>query len=156
MGNGTISPHTLINVLMDAFGKAEYRVYISSRSVQPFAKDNIYVDYEFDFHKFMLNALTFINHGGQNSIMTGLVNGVPQIIRPGKVFERQYNAESVVRVKAGKTLHASDFTAQNVRQIVKGFETDTTYHQNALKVGENLLKLGGASKVIDMLEHTFG
>jgi len=28
----------------------------------------------------MPEAVSFINHGGQNSVMTGLVNGVPQII----------------------------------------------------------------------------
>lgn len=156
MGSGTISPHTLIDVLTEAFLETGYNVYIVSRSVEPFTKKNISAAYEFDFNTLMPNSTVFINHGGQNSIMTGLVNGTPQIIVPGKVFERRYNAESVVRLKAGKALEPSNFTTQHVRETVKELETDPSYQTNALKVGKNLLGLGGASKVIEILESRFG
>jgi UDP:flavonoid glycosyltransferase YjiC (YdhE family) len=123
MGSGTISPHTLIDVLTEAFLETDYHVYIASRSMEPFTNKNIAGADEFDFKTLMPNAAAFINHGGQNSIMTGLVNGTPQLIVPGKVFERR-NAESVVRLKAGQALEPSNFTAQHVREMVKELETD--------------------------------
>ena len=49
----------------------------------------------------MPQALVYLNHGGQNSVMTGLIYGVPQIIFPGNIFERQYNAASIEQLKAG-------------------------------------------------------
>ena len=47
-------------------------------------------------------------------------------------------------------------TTQHVRETVKELETDPSYQTNALKVGKNLLGLGGASKVIEILESRFG
>lgn len=155
MGSGTITPKQLINVLTEAFSETDFQVYIATKGAKPFKKDNINVGHRFDFSKLMPEATAFINHGGQNSIMTGLVNGVPQIICPGNIFERQYNASSVERLNAGISLEANEFTSQKIRQIVQEFEVNSMYRNNAKEAGKKLLSLGGVSKVIDILEGEF-
>lgn len=155
MGSGTISPRTLVQILDDEFQATQYQVYIASKEMTPMQKGNIQVAHYFDFTTLMPEAVAFINHGGQNSIMTGLVNGVPQIVSPGKIFERQYNAESVSKLGAGKVLATSDFTGRQIRRLVETFEADTSYRDNARQAGENLLALGGVSKAVDILENHF-
>ncbi|MDI3548036.1 MAG: hypothetical protein PWR10_1688 [Halanaerobiales bacterium] len=156
MGNGTLTPKRLIKVLTSAFNGTSFQVYIATKGAKPFKRDNINVDRRFNFDELMPEAVAFINHGGQNSVMTGLVNGVPQIIYPGNIFERQYNATSVERLNAGTSLEVNEFTPQRIRQIVQEFETNPIYRNNAKEAGEKLLSLGGVSKVIDILEDNFG
>jgi len=112
MGSGTITPKQLVKVLTDAFTGMSFQVYIATKGAKPFERDNINVNRRFNFSDLMPEAVAFINHGGQNSLMTGLVNGVPQIICPGNIFERQYNATSVERLNARISLEANDFTSR--------------------------------------------
>lgn len=152
MGNGTISPNEVISNLTKAFEKTNFKVYIATKQVKPYKQNNITVDKSFDFSELMPEALVYINHGGQNSIMTGLIYGVPQIICPGKVFERRYNAASVVNLGAGVLLETSDFNAQAIKKVVDDFSENPVYAGNSNKAGEQLLSLGGVDKVVDILE----
>lgn len=152
MGYGTIDPNKVINSLTKAFENTNFQVYIATKQVKPFIKNNINVDERFDFGKLMTEAVTYINHGGQNSIMTGLMYGVPQIICPGNVFERRYNASSVVNLKAGVSLELSDFNADTLKNIVDKFNKDSTYALNSKKAGMQLLNLGGADKAVEAIE----
>jgi len=157
LGTGTISYQKTVKVAIETFKDSDYQVYIAVPSGKKYRKpENIHIQKRFDFSKLMPDCAAFINHGGQNSIMTGLIYGVPQIIFPGKVFERKYNANSVAKLNAGISLEANDFTSQKIRQIVQEFEVNPMYMNNAKKAGKELLSLGGVSKVIDILEESFG
>lgn len=57
----------------------------------------------------------FINHVGQNSVVQGLQYGVPQLIVPGKVFERKCNAKSVSDKGAAIVISEKEFTASEIR-----------------------------------------
>jgi len=152
MGNGTISPMKLIDELTKAFENSKYQVYIATEQVEPYKKNNINVNKRFDFNKLMPEAIVYINHGGQNSIMTGLIYGVPQIIYPGKVFERKYNASSIVKLNAGKMLEVNDFDYKIIKGIVDEFNENSTYASNSKKAGEMLLNLGGVTEAIQAIE----
>jgi hypothetical protein len=89
MGNGTISPMKVIEELTKAFEKSDYEVYIATEQVEPYKKNNINVNKRFDFSELMPETKVYINHGGQNSIMTGLIYGIPQIICPGNIMHLQ-------------------------------------------------------------------
>lgn len=156
MGNGSITPKLLVAVLRDAFRGQARDVFIATAGVEPFDEDNICVAKSFDFAELMPEALAFVHHGGQNSVMTGLVYGVPQIVVPGLVFERRYNAGSVARLGAGIMLETDEFTPARVRSLVLQFQSDASYRRKALQTGVNLLKLGGAAKVFDVLEKRYG
>ena len=58
----------------------------------------------FDFADLLPRARVFVHHGGQNSMMDALSYEVPQLIVPGRVFERQFNAEAVENARCGLTV----------------------------------------------------
>lgn len=156
MGNGTITPKVLVSVMRDAFRGRAHDVFVATGGVEPFTEDNITVGKSFDFAELMPEAIAFIHHGGQNSVMTGLVYGVPQIVVPGSVFERRYNAMSVVRLGAGVSLESDEFRPGRLLSLVGQLQADTSFRQRALKAGVNLLKLGGAERVVSVLEQRYG
>ena len=153
MGNGTISPRKVIEELTKAFENSNYQVYIATEQVEPYKKNNINVNKRFDFSKLMPEAKVYINHGGQNSVMTGLIYGVPQIICPGNVFERQYNASSIVKLGAGVLLEASNFNYETIKRIVDDLNKKITYANNPKIAVEKLLSLGGANKAVEAIEN---
>jgi uncharacterized protein (TIGR00661 family) len=153
VGNGTITPKRLISNLSKAFEQTDFEVYIATGQVTPCKKNNIIVDKKFDFSKLMPEAITYINHGGQNSIMTGLMYGVPQIMCPGNVFERRYNAASIVNLGAGVSLESNNFNYEEIKKIVDDFRKNPIYESNSKSAGEKLLSLGGVNKVVDEIEH---
>ncbi|MFL0166363.1 glycosyltransferase [Candidatus Clostridium helianthi] len=153
MGNGTILPKKVIYTLTQAFEQTNFQIYIATEQVKPYTKNNINVDKRFDFSKLMPEAIAYINHGGQNSIMTGLIYGVPQIVCPGNVFERKYNAASISNLKAGVSLETNIFNAETIKKIVNEFSTNNIYADNSKKAGEKLLNLGGTSKAVQAIEN---
>ncbi|MBE6088349.1 MAG: UDP-glucoronosyl and UDP-glucosyl transferase [Clostridium beijerinckii] len=153
MGNGTILPKKVIYTLTQAFEQTNFQIYIATEQVKPYKKNNINVDKRFDFSKLMPESIAYINHGGQNSIMTGLIYGVPQIVCPGNVFERKYNAASISNLKAGVSLETNIFNAETIKKIVNEFSTNNIYADNSKKAGEKLLNLGGTGKAVQAIEN---
>ncbi|MCY6960123.1 glycosyltransferase [Clostridium brassicae] len=152
MGFGTINPKIVIDNLTKAFEETNFQVYIATGQVKPYKKNNINVNKRFDFSELMPEAIAYINHGGQNSIMTGLMYGVPQIIYPGNVFERRYNANSIVNLKAGVSLEETGFNNETIKKIVNDFIDNPTYVNNAKKAREQLINFGGVNKVVKVIE----
>lgn len=118
MGNGTVSASKTLSVIQAAFAGSKYEVYLATSYLPEETIDNIHIAPRWDFSKLLDEALVYINHGGQNSIVDGLLHGVPQIMVPGKVFERKYNAESVADADAGIVI---DFVCNTVVQIMQSF-----------------------------------
>lgn len=150
MGTGTISANKLIHVVTEAFGESEAvsEVFVACDGVMPFRKGKIHVASYFDFATLLPQAAVFINHGGQNSVMDGLLNAVPQLVCPGNIFERRYNASSVCENGAGIAMELQHFTANGVKNAVNLLMTDRSYRTAATNLGAELKSLGGASSVI--------
>ncbi|QTL97779.1 UDP-glucoronosyl and UDP-glucosyl transferase [Iocasia frigidifontis] len=152
MGNGTITPKRQIEVMKETFLDSSYEVYIATKQLASFKEKNITVAERFDFSKLMPETIAYINHGGQNSIVDGLVYGVPQIVCPGKIFERKYNAQSIDKIGAGKILLEKEFKSSSIKNIIKEFNQTKKYYKNAKKLGEQLKKFGGAEKIVEVIE----
>ena len=150
--NASLGVSTVVNELTKAFLNSEYEVFIATEELKPYRRDNIIVGRRFDFSKLMPEAIAYLNHGGQNSIMTGLVHGVPQIICPGNVFERKYNADSVVALNAGIKLLQEEFISDRVKEIINEFEKNPNWSNSSKIAGEELMMLGGIHKAITALE----
>jgi uncharacterized protein (TIGR00661 family) len=155
MGNGTVLPAVLKRTICDGFDSWDGQVYVASRQISPLDSGNIHITSEYDFNQLMPTAQVFINHGGQNSLMTGLVYGVPQVICPGSNFERQYNARSVENLQAGKLLDVKKFTPTGLRNSVEQLAGNPNYSENARKAGGGLLAMGGAVRIYEILESRF-
>lgn len=152
MGSGTISQKKMINVITSSFRDSTYQVYIAGRGLPVTSMENFHFAPYFDFLRLLPEAALFVNHGGQNSVIDGLIYGVPQILCPGRVFERMYNAESIVKNGAGLQVSSEEFSAKAVLSCADEILSDMQYPQNAFKLGDILLSLGGTKKIIDALD----
>lgn len=104
----------------------------------------------FNFVDFLPRARVFVHHGGQNSMMDALSYAVPQVIVPGRVFERQFNAEAVENARCGLTVHASKpaLIARAARTLVD--EPALTSGIRGLR--EELSSLGGTKSIVCEVE----
>jgi len=152
MGNGTITPRKLIEVMKEAFLDSKYEVYIATKQFDEFKDKNIIVAKRFNFNRLLPESIAFINHGGQNSIMDGLLNNVPQIICPGKIFERKYNARSIENLNAGKIVMEENFNANTIIEIVKEFSCNNKYFNCSKYIGKKFKELGGVKRVVNEIE----
>lgn len=151
MGNGAITPRHALKVVCEAVHGMNLEVFVAGLSRED--ADNVHTAPFFDFSKILPRAVAFINHGGQNSIMEGIGNAVPQIICPGSVFERRFNAEACEAAGVAKVIEASDFDAHAIRELLVGVVSDgTALRQSALSLRAEMENLGGAQQVLDRME----
>ncbi len=104
----------------------------------------------FDFAELLPRTRVFVHHGGQNSMMDALSYAVPQVIVPGRVFERQFNAEAVENARCGLTVRASQpaLIARAARTL--GDEPALTSGIRGLC--EELSSLGGTKRIVREVE----
>ena len=105
----------------------------------------------FDVADLLPRARVFVHHGGQNSMMDALSHEVPQLIVPGRVFERQFNAEAVENARCGLTVHAPKpaLIARAARRIVVD-EPALTSGIRGLRA--ELSSLGGTKRIVREVE----
>ena len=127
-------------------------VYVAgvSEAVQAVGDHEVTCAPRFDFSELLPRARVFVHHGGQNSMMDALSYEVPQVIVPGRVFERQFNAEAVESARCGLTVRASQpaLIARAARSLVD--ESALTSGIRGLR--EELTSLGGAARIVREVE----
>ena len=156
MGNGTIPANKILKEIKDAFLGGEYEVYIASLSLEKQDYDNIHVNNHWDFSKLFKNAVLFINHGGQNSVIDSLVYGVPQLICPGRVFERIYNGKSVEKVGSAKVLDHNRFKSEIIKKECEELISDDSFRKNSKSIGDKLKSFNGIDCILDVMnENSF-
>ena len=151
MGNGTVSPKRMVNEIKNAFLDTEYEVYIASLGLEKSDFDNIHIDKRWEFSKLLKNAALFINHGGQNSMVDGLIYGVPQLICPGRVFERIYNGKSVENLGAAKVLNIDEFKSEIIKAESERLINDKGFRENSKHIGDKLESCGGIDCILDAI-----
>ena len=105
----------------------------------------------FDVAELLPRAQVFVHHGGQNSMMDALSDEVPQVIVPGRIFERRFNAEAVENARCGLTVHAPKpaLIARAARRIVVD-EPALTSGIRGLR--DELSSLGGTKRIVREVE----
>ena len=104
----------------------------------------------FDVADLLPRTRVFVHHGGQNSVMDALSYAVPQVLVPGRVFERQFNAEAVENARCGLTVRASQpaLIARAARRLVD--EAALTSGIRGLRA--ELSSLGGTKRIVREVE----
>ena len=107
-----------------------------------------------DFAELLPHARVFVHHGGQNSLMDALSYEVPQVIVPGRVFERQFNAEAVENARCGLTVRVSQPTliARGARTLVD----EPALTSGIRGVRAELCALGGGARIVREVEELVG
>ena len=104
----------------------------------------------FDFSQLLPRARCLVHHGGQNSTMDALSYGIPQVIVPGRVFERVYNSESVERAGAGVKLER--FNVDELARACQRVVGDPSFDEAAAKLRSSLLSRGGVGRIVSVVE----
>ena len=104
----------------------------------------------FDFADLLPRARVFVHHGGQNSMMDALSHEVPQLIVPGRVFERQFNAEAVENARCGLTVREPKpaLIARATRALVD----EPALTSGIRGVCAELSSLGGGTRIVREVE----
>ncbi len=153
MGSGSISAKKMAAEISKAFSALPYEVYIAAKGHSEESHGNIHIASRWNFAELLPEAALFIHHGGQNSTADSFVYGVPQLIYPGRVFERIFNASSVEKNGAGLVIPFKEFSAGVIRKKAEAIFADFTFTENACNIGALLVQQGGADKVIEALRN---
>ena len=103
-----------------------------------------------NFAELLPRARVMVHHGGQNSMMDALAYEVPQVVVPGRVFERQFNAEAVERTRCGLSVRAPKpaLIAEAALRLVN----ETSLSAGLPKLRDELSALGGTERIVSEVE----
>ena len=131
-------------------------VYVAgvSEAVQAVGVHKVTCAPRFDVAELLPRTRVFVHHGGQNSMMDALSYEVPQVIVPGRVFERQFNAEAVEKARCGLTVHAPGpaIIARAARTLVD----EPALTSGIRGVRAELRSLGGGARIVREVEELVG
>ncbi|MDI6696241.1 MAG: glycosyltransferase [Anaerolineales bacterium] len=108
-----------------------------------------------EFHPYVPAADVFpycdwtICHGGQNTIVQSLMNGVPLLVFPGPIFERRFNARKIQQVGAGLMREVNKFT---VEWISRAFESQPACALKASQLIKRIHFFGGANTAVEAMD----
>ena len=105
-----------------------------------------------NFAELLPRARVMVHHGGQNSMMEALAYEVPQVVVPGRVFERQFNAEAVERTRCGLSVRAPKpaLIAEAALRLVN----EASLSGGLTKLRDELSELGGTERIVCEVEET--
>lgn len=149
-GNGAVTLRRGFAVLAEALRGSGLDLYVAGLPESHTA--HLRTAPRFDFSELLPRTAIFVNHGGQNSMMDGIAYGSPQLICPGKVFERRFNAKAAERCGIGLSLEQSCFDVPTVRKTLEQLLEDAAgYRASAESLRNRLSELGGMNRVIDSI-----
>ena len=99
-----------------------------------------------NFAELLPRARVMVHHGGQNS----LAYEVPQVVVPGRVFERQFNADAVERTRCGLSVRAPKpaLIAEAALRLVD----ESALTSGIRGVRDELSALGGTERIVREVE----
>ena len=103
-----------------------------------------------NFAELLPRTRVMVHHGGQNSMMDALAYEVPQVVVPGRVFERQFNAEAVERTHCGLSVRAPKpaLIAEAALRLVN----EVALSGGLTKLRDELSELGGTERIVSEVE----
>ena len=103
-----------------------------------------------NFAELLPRSRVMVHHGGQNSMMDALAYQAPQVVVPGRIFERQFNADAVERTRCGLSVRAPKpaLIAEAARRLVD----ETSLSGGLPKLRDELSLLGGTERIVSEVE----
>lgn len=100
----------------------------------------------------LLNKATLtITHGGMNTTLESLNNGVPMVAIP-IANDQPGIAARIAWAGCGEAIPLNTVTVAKLRTAVKKVLTKATYKQNALRLQAAIHRAGGVSRAVDIIE----
>ncbi|HTI13490.1 MAG TPA: macrolide family glycosyltransferase [Dictyobacter sp.] len=142
----------------EAFGQSQWQVVLSIGKTVQLAElgpipENFIVHSYVPQLEVLKKTDIFITHGGMNSTMEGLTQGIPLIVVP-QMGEQALSARRVTELGAGLTLDATTVTSDDLRHALEQVEIDASYRANAKKLQGMIQEAGGyQAAVADIMNY---
>jgi UDP:flavonoid glycosyltransferase YjiC (YdhE family) len=160
LSTGELGPKTYTKVLPRAFAGTRFHVAVATGDhpdlpALPPATDNL------SYHRFLPGmsvleaSCAYISHGGQNSVVSAMLAGVPSLLFPGGDFERYFNSRQAAKLGAARNLPSQEFTSDRMLQHLDEL-LESSYAQDAAAAGERLRVLGGPRRAVELVLQAAG
>jgi MGT family glycosyltransferase len=97
------------------------------------------------------HAALFITHAGMNSVNEGLFASVPLLMIP-QAADQFFIARRLQRLGVGKTLDASQLSADRLRSAAEEMLANPVYHQQCERLSVALHQAGGPTAAADAID----
>lgn len=152
LGSGSVPAGVAVRVgrqISSALGCDAYVAGVPE-AVYAVADHKVHCAPRLNFAELLPRSRVMVHHGGQNSMMDALAYQVPQVVVPGRVFERQFNADAVERTRCGLSVRAPKpaLIAEAARRLVD----ESALTSGIRGVRDELSALGGTGRIVSEVE----
>lgn len=152
LGSGSVPAGVAVRVGRQISSALGCDVYVAGvpEAVYAAAGHKVHCVPRLNFAELLPRARVMVHHGGQNSMMDALAYQVPQVVVPGRVFERQFNADAVERTRCGLSVRAPKpaLIAEAARRLVD----ETSLIDGLARLRDELSALGGTERIVSEVE----
>ena len=152
LGSGSVPAGVAVRVGRQLSSALGCDVYVAGvpEAVYAAADHKVHCAPRLNFAELLPRTRVMVHHGGQNSMMDALTYQVPQVVVPGRVFERQFNADAVERTRCGLSVRAPKpaLIAEAARRLVD----ETSLSGGLPKLRDELSLLGGTERIVSEVE----
>lgn len=147
------------SMCIDAFRDTKWQVIMSvGAAIDPESfediPDNFSIRQSVPQLEILKKAKLFITHGGMNSTMEALNEGVPLVVIP-QMPEQEMTARRVEELGLGRHLQPEATTVQRLQEAVSQVDDNTELLNRVKDMQENIKEAGGAEKAADEIEAFF-
>lgn len=150
-----LAPDLYMQVILDTFKNSPYGVMcgcgfhysISSLSSQ---YDNIKFEKYLPAASIMQDTRLVIFHGGQDTMLTTLIHGIPSLTIPGNHFERDYNATNLEKLGVSKKLSITSFRSTRLLNEAEQILSQS-YVTKGEEVKEKMKQYGGTEACVEII-----
>jgi UDP:flavonoid glycosyltransferase YjiC (YdhE family) len=103
----------------------------------------------------MKKASLCITHGGFNTVLEALTQGVPQVAIP-ITNDQPGVAARIAAHQTGAVTSLEDLTVPHLSTLVDEVLNNSPYRDNARKLQQAIAKTNGLSRAAELLEEAFG
>ncbi|MCY9110131.1 UDP-glucosyltransferase [Bacillus atrophaeus] len=135
---------------MEAFGGAKWHVIMSvGKSIEPDSlgdiPDNFTVRQSVPQLDVLAEADVFISHGGMNSTMEAMNEGVPLVVIP-QMHEQELTAQRVEELGLGIYLPKEEVSVPRLQQAIGNIFSDKEIHSRVKDMQKDVKEAGGAEQ----------
>lgn len=152
LGSGSVPAGVAVRVGRQISSALGCDVYVAGvpEAVYAVAGHKVHCAPRLNFAELLPRARVMVHHGGQNSMMDALAYDVPQVVVPGRVFERQFNADAVERTRCGLSVRAPKLAL--IAEAALRLVNETSLSAGLPKLRDELSALGGTERIVREVE----
>ena len=152
LGSGSVPAGVAMRVGRQLSSALGCDVYVAGvpEAVYAAAGREVHCAPRLNFAELLPRSRVMVHHAGQNSMMDALAYEVPQVVVPGRVFERQFNAEAVELMHCGLSVRAPKraLIAEAALRLVD----ESALTSGMRGVRDELSELGGTERIVREVE----